>query len=255
MSPSEQQSILQLAMATGELLLTSGAETYRVEETINRMCHSRGVQSECFVTPTVIMLTGTVDQQPLTVIKRVQPHAIDLHQIDEANRFARDFSSQQMSLEQAKHELESVRQSVRYPLPISLLGGGLTVAGFSVLFGAPWSQFPFGFVIGLSLQLFMVKIMPLRLNFFLRNIIASFVIILLVHMVDRLVSLAIDPMIIGAIMPLVPGVAITNSVRDTLSGDYLAGLTRASEAVFTALGIAFGVGVGLAVITGLGGLW
>lgn len=251
MTHSEQQSILNLAMATGELLLTSGAETYRVEETIDRMCQSRGVINESFVTPSVILVTGLIDNIPYTNMKRVQPQPIDLHKIDEANSFARSFTSQAMPLSEAWEELERVSHSRQYPLAISLLGGGLSVAGFAVLFGAPWFQFPIGFVIGALLQLFMVTIMPLRLNFFLRNIVASFVVTILIHLLSRLFPVAINPMIIGAIMPLVPGVAITNSVRDTLTGDFLSGLTRASEAIFIALGIAFGVGVGLVLMTGV----
>lgn len=251
MTHSDQQSILNLTLATGELLLTSGAETYRVEETIDRMCQSRGVAGESFVTPSVILVTGIIDGSPITHMKRVQPQQIDLHKIDEANNFARSFTASDMPITTAWEELNRVANSLQYPLPISLLGGGLAVGGFAVLFGAPAGQFPLAFLIGVLLQLFMVTIMPLRLNFFLRNIVASFVVTILIHLLDRLFALAINAMIIGSIMPLVPGVAITNSVRDTLTGDFLSGLTRASEAVFIALGIAFGVGVGLVLMTGV----
>ena len=40
----------------------------------------------------------------------------------------------------------------------------------------------------------------------------------------------LDPIIIGSIMPLVPGVAITNAIRDTIQGDLVAGNSRATEA-------------------------
>ncbi len=52
-----------------------------------------------------------------------------------------------------------------------------------------------------------------------------------------------DIIIIGSIMSLVPGVAITNAMRDTISGDFISGLSRGMEAVFSALAIAFGVGL------------
>ena len=56
-----------------------------------------------------------------------------------------------------------------------------------------------------------------------------------------------DTVMIGSFMPLVPGMAITNAVRDTLRGDYLSGGARVMEAFLKALGIAIGIGIGLAL--------
>jgi uncharacterized membrane protein YjjP (DUF1212 family) len=52
-------------------------------------------------------------------------------------------------------------------------------------------------------------------------------------------------------MPLVPGVAITNAIRDTLNGDYVSGAARAVEAFIKALAIALGVGLGLMLFGGV----
>ena len=49
--------------------------------------------------------------------------------------------------------------------------------------------------------------------------------------------------IVGCMMQLVPGVAITNFIRDSISGDFLSGISRGSEALFVAMAIAFGVGI------------
>ena len=59
-----------------------------------------------------------------------------------------------------------------------------------------------------------------------------------------------DAIIIACIMPLVPGVAITNAIRDTLNGDYVSGAARAVEAFIKALSIALGVGVSLMMLGG-----
>ena len=58
-------------------------------------------------------------------------------------------------------------------------------------------------------------------------------------------AINLDTVVIGSIMPLVPGVAITNAVRDTLQGDYISGCARILEAFLKA--IALGVGVAFAV--------
>jgi len=46
---------------------------------------------------------------------------------------------------------------------------------------------------------------------------------------------------IGAVMPFVPGVHITNSIRDILAGHLLSGISRGVEALLTACMIGFGV--------------
>lgn len=244
-----QQPILSLAIRTGELLLKHGAETYRVEDTISHMCRSRGIESECFATPSVIIVTGQLQAEPVTLMRRVKSKSIDLHMIDELNTFARDFS-QGSDLEDAKLRLEQISNGIHYPAWIQLAGGGLCAAGFAVMFGAQWEYFPLGFAFGVLLRMFLMVSEPIRLNFFLRNLIATFAITVLIFITDRFVTIPVNPLIIGAIMQLVPGVAITNSIRDTISGDFLSGMTRASEAVFIALGIAFGVGVALMLMTG-----
>ncbi len=54
-------------------------------------------------------------------------------------------------------------------------------------------------------------------------------------------------MIIGLVMNLVPGVAITNSVRDIIAGDFIAGQTKMTEALLTATSIAVGTGIAFSI--------
>ncbi|MFQ7474032.1 MAG: threonine/serine exporter family protein, partial [Anaerovoracaceae bacterium] len=63
-----------------------------------------------------------------------------------------------------------------------------------------------------------------------------------------------EPIIIGSIMLFVPGVAITNSIRDFLSGDMLSGIARMTEAVLTAVSLAAGAGVMLKLWGVIGGV-
>ena len=45
---------------------------------------------------------------------------------------------------------------------------------------------------------------------------------------------------IGIIMTLIPGIGLTNALRDLFTGDSIAGLLRSIEAALTALAIAAG---------------
>ena len=50
-------------------------------------------------------------------------------------------------------------------------------------------------------------------------------------------------MIAGAIIPLVPGVAFVNGIRDIGDGDYISGAVRLLDATLVFICIATGVGV------------
>lgn len=55
----DQRDVLDAAMTAGHILLENGAEIFRVEETIDRICHHFGVQSEnAFVLSNGIFLTS-----------------------------------------------------------------------------------------------------------------------------------------------------------------------------------------------------
>lgn len=62
------------------------------------------------------------------------------------------------------------------------------------------------------------------------------------------VLIGVNPylVIIGALTNLVPGVALTNGIRDLLHGDIVSGLSRLGEALMTVFAIAAGTGIGIA---------
>ena len=89
----------------------------------------------------------------------------------------------------------------------------------------------------------------LHTNVIIQDIISALALgaaaLLLKHSV--FLTMNLEAVIIGAIMPLVPGVAITNAVRDTLQGDYVSGCARILEAFLKAAAIAIGVGAAMAL--------
>ncbi|MEE1073087.1 MAG: threonine/serine exporter family protein, partial [Cellulosilyticum sp.] len=64
----------------------------------------------------------------------------------------------------------------------------------------------------------------------------------------------IEPVIIGCIMPLLPGVAFTTAVRDAISDELISGISRAVEALLMAVALATGIGVSLSLSYYIGGL-
>ena len=52
----------------------------------------------------------------------------------------------------------------------------------------------------------------------------------------------IDKLIIGSILPLVPGLAFVNSIRDIANSDFISGIVRIVDALLVFVYIAIGVG-------------
>jgi uncharacterized membrane protein YjjP (DUF1212 family) len=62
-------------------------------------------------------------------------------------------------------------------------------------------------------------------------------------------SLHMDKILIGDIMLLIPGLQMTNSIRNMLVGDTISGIVRLTESLMWAVAIACGIMVSLAVIS------
>lgn len=63
-------------------------------------------------------------------------------------------------------------------------------------------------------------------------------------------KMIIDNILIGALMTLVPGLAMTNALRDLFMGDLLSGIVRMCEAILSALALGGGVGLVLKFVGG-----
>lgn len=62
----------------------------------------------------------------------------------------------------------------------------------------------------------------------------------------------LDKIIIGSVMPLVPGLLITNAVRDLMAGHFVSGVSKGAEAFLTAFAIGSGIAFVLAFYGGRG---
>lgn len=249
--------LLNVAGYAGKLLIESGAEIYRVEETMVRLCRSfHEVQdAESFVTPTGIMLSITVDDKTATKVLRVRSRGVDLNCIDRINELSRQASETPFPLDTLEKQLYEIGTKERYSFWITLLFSALSAAGFAIFFQGSMLEAVCAFCIGLIIKTITWVMEQRDLNSFFTNAIgAAFAAMaaLLLHHVLPVTDL--DIMIISSIMLLVPGLAITNAIRDTVAGDYLSGVARATEAFLVAVAIAAGIGIVLSIFMVQGGM-
>ncbi len=238
--------LFKYAMLTGEIMLKNGAETYRVEDTIIRILKtSQFMVTEAFVTLTGLFATlddPTIDM--ITYVKRVNERTIHMNKVSQANDISRKFCAGTLPLEQAYQQLLIVQNMPAYPKPIRLLATCLTAGFFTLVFGGRVNDFITATIIGLALGLLQIGLNKIHATRFFIDLIGGALIAACAFILTQYIPIGMDMnvIIIGSIMPLVPGVAITNAVRDTIQGDLVSGLSRAVEAFMIASAIAIGVG-------------
>ncbi|BCN31931.1 threonine/serine exporter family protein [Anaeromicropila herbilytica] len=250
--------LVDTAILAGEIMLRSGAETYRVEDTIIRILRTSKLQkSEAFVTSTGIIVTlddPTIDA--ISLVQRVTTRSTNLTNIYEANEISRKLCSERITIEEAYPLLKELKDKKPYPLWLVYACTVFTAVFFTVLLAGTLIDASLAFLNGILMVGCMILERKLRLHGFITNMLSSFLIAIntvillscLHHGVNR------EIIITGSIMPMVPGVAITNAIRDTLQGDYMSGSAKALEAFVSAASIAAGIGAGLSLGYYLGGM-
>lgn len=252
----DMDALLHAAVHAGKLLLENGAETYRVEETMVRIVRSFRVDdAQSFVTPTVVMLSITMDGKTGSYIQRVQNRGVDLHKIDRINALSRRLNTQHMSIEELEEELQEIHEEKRYSFFVTVLFSAVGAGAFAVFFEGTLVEAVAAFLIGLVSKTVSIYLESIHTNSFFTNSICAGITAFLALVYHFLIpSSNLDIIIISSIMLLVPGLAITNAIRDTVAGDFLSGLSRAAEAFLIAVAIAVGTGAIISIWLSVGGV-
>ncbi len=236
--------LLELAMELGYRLAMSGAETYRVEESINRVIGTYGVQSEVFAIPNCLTVSmETPDGQPVTRMRRIGSHGNDLNAVEQYSNLSRRICMEKPTLEQAWQWLEKTKAGLRfYPFPGKLLGNFLGACGFCMLFGGSWVDALCAGICGILIGLVdKLTAHHMGANAFFRTAASAFFMAVAAYAlgVGKIAGNP-DAVIIGASMILVPGLLFTNAMRDILYGDTNSGINRIVQVLLTAVAIAMG---------------
>lgn len=245
--------LLDSVVMAGEIMLESGAETWRVEDTMLRMLKmSKLKTAEVFAMTTGFTVTlDDPSMDSMTVVRRIENRSMNLERVDRINQISRNFCCGTLTVEEMFREVKKI---YREPgdTRAHLLGYMILTTGFTLMFGAAVPDAVVAAVAGLISGLGVWGCRKIHLHVFLVNAIGAFLIGVTAILCTRLWpgNFDLHSIIIGSIMPLVPGVAITNAIYDTLHGDYISGSARMLEAFVTAAAIGIGVGISMALFRG-----
>ncbi len=249
--------ITDLAAYAGKLLLASGADIVRVEDTVRHIMTSYGMREfeiftltngiflHCSGTERIISPDGVTSERPRDKLRihNVHLYSTDLGRVDKINTLSRNIERGGITPEAAMEQLKKIESTPQHSPLLRMLAAALASGTICYMFGGTLTDSLTSFAVGFLYYILAVCLDETKLSRLLTNIICAATITLLTHAACRLgVPANAEMVIIGSIMPLVPGVSFTNAVRDLASGDYISGIVRMTDALIVAVGIAVGVG-------------
>lgn len=246
LTKEEAEKILVAVLDFAGAMLNCGAEVSRVEDTIRRICMSYGAKRvDPFVITSSILVTMQLqDESTVTQIRRVSGNTTNFTRLEELNDLSRKICQNHYPVEEFR---EKFQEKMNATIPTkgvyrkTFFGYLISTFSFAIFFGGNIYD---GFA-----ALFIAAIMWL-MDYFFRKIInnqmlflmiASFFMATIAVMISSTNSIFHqDKIIIGDIMLLIPGLAMTNAIRDIFSGDTVSGLLKLCESLMQAGMIAVG---------------
>ncbi|MCI8423250.1 MAG: threonine/serine exporter family protein [Lawsonibacter sp.] len=239
----DYDNLLNLGTELGCRLMASGAEIYRVEESVGRLMAAYGLSPQVFALPNCLIVSITTPEgHPVTRMCRIPAHGTDIELLERCNALCRSLCRTPLPVEEAQAQVDDLEICRTFSPCITLLGYVSSAAFFALFFaGDLWDALCAalcGLAVGGCL-LFGRRITGS--NLFFRTLVCSAIMSSLAALlVQAEVGHNLEAVTIGTLMLLVPGMALTNAMREIMAGDIFSGLNRTAEVILTATAIALG---------------
>lgn len=247
----DYNELLNWATDFGYRLQESGAEIYRVEESVSRLLAAYGIKNgEAFAIPNCLIVSfSTPDGEPKTKIRGIPDHGSDVYLIEEYNNLCRSLCREPLPLIDARWALDNIDKNKKsYTVGIKLFAYYVGAGAFCLFFGGNGLDAAVSGICGVSIGFSMSVMTHININLFVKTVLAAFLSALLaIGFVAAHIGRNYASITIGALMALVPGIMFTNFMRDIMAGDMLSGLNKLAEAFLIAGAIAIGTGVAIAL--------
>lgn len=250
---AQEEALLSCILDIGELLLTSGAEVMRVEDTVTRLCSAYGfIKSDVFtIISSIVITVRTPEGRTLTQTRRIHRQDINLDRVAKVNALSRQLCKTPLPEPQLLEAIRQLKTSRSYSFLVQDVMYAVVSSAFCTFFGGTCLDVAAAFLSGALLRFVIELTNRLHMNDTLHSILASFLTGLSVVALSY-IGLAQNPdkVIIGNIMLLIPGLLFTSSIRDMINGDTLSGLLGICQAVLKATAVAIGFAVVMLLVGG-----
>lgn len=243
---SDTKAVLSFAVELGDKLLRNGGEVYRVEDSVMAVLHAYDITDcDVYVLSNGIFASANESTEDgCSVIRHVPIRSVHLYRIAAINNICRKVCNKEITLEEARIELEQASTISQYSAKWLIFSTGVGCGGFGYLFGGSIADAIMACLIGFLLGHVLELLKKANTSKAVTNVLTSALVTIFALAAYYLkLPIHYDKVIIGDIMPMVPGIALTTSIRDFINGDYLSGAIKLIDALLTAFCIAVGVGI------------
>lgn len=240
--PSEQEMLLTGALDLGEQMLLRGAEVGRVEDTLTRILRSQGaIRVDVFTITSSMVVTAQWAEGPVTQTRRISGIQYDMTALTRLNALSREICAGSCKMETVGQRLAEIAKGKTYSFWVTVLIYGFTSLVFSLFFGGTWLDAVISAGIGMLIRLLLREMERLQVPGIASTLLCAVIGGFLAHWLWYLgIPCSPDQVAIGDIMLLVPGIAMTNAIRDMFTGDTISGLLRFCESLLLSLVLAWG---------------
>ena len=246
--------VLQGILDIGEEMVVCGAEVNRVEDSIYRMCESYGADriNVFIITSNIQVTMEAPDGRILTHIRRIVRYDANFDRLDYLNDLSRYVCANLPEPDAMRQKFDEVMNRPKQHIALKFIGAILVSGGFTVFFGGSWLDCiaaSIDGVVSVLMELFLASREKNQIVYnFVVSVVAGITALLLVQIGLGDHS---DKIMIGGIMLLIPGIAMTNAIRDMLIGDIASGLLRLVNSILVAAAIACGFAFTIIVLGGV----
>ena len=249
----DYDKLLQRILDIGEEMIVAGAEVNRVEDSIYRMCEAYGADriNVFIITSNIQVTLESPDGKIITHIRRIVRYSVNFDRLDYLNDLSRWICASKPDDRELKKRFYEVLDRPKQKRIVKYLAAVMVAGGFTVFFGGRWGDAAAAALMGIVIVAFEHLIDGRETNLLAYNFIVSVVAgLFALAMVHIGLGQNADKIMIGGIMLLIPGIAMTNAVRDMLIGDIASGLLRLVDALLIAGAIACGFALAIFVLGG-----
>lgn len=251
----KSSELVNISADIGSSLLKYGGEVYRTQETIERICSTYNLgRIDVFAIPSYVIVNLTNESgETINCMRQIGTRVTDFDKLSRINHLSRHICAAKPSEKTIRRQLSRIISRPEPRFSVELICYAVISVSFALFFGGGIAEAAAAGVIGILLRCLTELSLRYKSGTFFHSLVCSIFTALLAFTAQKLGLVSdYDKVIIGVLMNLVPGVTLTNCMRDFIAGDFLAGVYTLVEAILTALGIALGITV---TINLLGYLW
>ncbi len=239
--------LVDTAILLGEIMLKNGAETNRVERKMDKLLRTTNMKhiEVVVMTTSIIVTLSDPSIEHITAVSRIHDRVTNLNKVNLANDFVNQYCDGKINLEELFHKLKKVKLEEQYNNILKAVALALVPPAFTVMLNGTYIDAISSLICGIIIVLLNKVFTYIKINSFLQNGVLIFAASFVAVVLSKYINSNLQSVVVGIIMPFVPGIAITNAARDTFNADYMSGAARLLDALVQALDVALGAFIGL----------